>query len=128
MNLVSASDEENIRVSVFTAQSEEKKAVNQREQFSIFNRLMNAEVYVKRALGTHKAATLELTVEQGEKAKATMFKLPRQEQYGEGMKSLNAENVIPKSSKIFHFSLLLNEGELIMAKLRIGKSQWHFNI
>ena len=43
VNLVFASDEENIPSAVFNIQAEEKKAVVQWERFSNFNRLLNTE-------------------------------------------------------------------------------------
>ena len=64
--------------------------------------------YVQRALNKHKPATLVVSTEEREKAKATIFKLLQQEQFGEEMKSLKAENEIPKGSKILQFSPLLD--------------------
>ena len=75
VNLVFASDEENIPASVFATQTEEKKAVIQWERFSNFNRLVNAVAYVRRAMSKHKPATLIVSVEEREKAEATIFKL-----------------------------------------------------
>ena len=91
VNLVFASDEENITASVFATQTEEKKAVIQWERLSNFNRLMNAVAYLLRAISKHKPATLIVSVEEREKAKATIFKLLQQEQFSEEMKSLRAE-------------------------------------
>ena len=122
VNLVFASDEENIPASVFATQTEEKKAVIQWERFSNFNRLVNAVAYVRRAMSKHKPATLIVSVEEREKAKATIYKLLQQEQFSEEMKSLMAEKEIPKSSKILQFSPFLDEEGLIRAKGRIGKS------
>ena len=48
VNLIFASDEENIPSSVFMIQAEEKKAVIQWERFSNFNRLVNSMAYVHR--------------------------------------------------------------------------------
>ena len=123
MNLVFASDEENIPASVFATQTVEKKAVIQWERFSNFNRLVNAVAYVRRARSKHKPATLIVSVEEQEKAKATIFKLLQQEQFSEEMKSLRADKEIPKSSKILQFSPFLDEEGLIRAKGRIGKTQ-----
>ena len=108
-------------------QSEEKKAVIQWERFSNFNRLINTVAYVQRALNKHKKETLVASSEEREKAKATIFKLLQQEQFGEEMKSLKAEREIPKVSKILQFSPFLDEDGLIRAKGRIGKSQLDFN-
>ena len=87
VNLVFVSDEENIPASVFATQTEEKKAVIQWERFSNFNRLVNAVAYVLRAMSIHKPATLIVSIEEREKAKATICKLLQQEQFGEEMKS-----------------------------------------
>ena len=70
VNLVFASDEENIPASVFSTQTEEKKAVIQWERFSNFNRLVNAVAYVRRAMSKHKPATLIVSVEEREKSKS----------------------------------------------------------
>ena len=126
-NLVFASDEENIPASVFATQNEEKKNVIQWERFSNFNRLVNAVAYVPQAMSKHKPATFIVSVEEREKAKATIFKLLQQEQYSEEMKSLRAEKEIPKSSKILQFSPFLDEEGLIRDKGRIGKSQLDFD-
>ena len=127
VNLIFASDEENIPSSVFMIQAEEKKAVIQWERFSNFNRLVNTVAYVQRALNKHKPATLVVSIEEREKAKATIFKLLQREQFGEEMKSLKAEKEIPKVSKILQFFSFLDEEGLIRAKGRIGKSQLDFN-
>ena len=126
VNLIFASDEENMPSSVFIIQAEEKKAVIQWERFSNFNRLVNTVVYVQRALNKHQPATLVVSIEEREKAKATIFKL-LQEQFGEEMKPLKAEKEIPKVSKILQFSPFLDEEGLIRAKGRIDKSQLDFN-
>ena len=81
-------------------QAEEKKAVIQWERFSYFNRLVNTVAYVQRALNKHKTATLVVSIEERENAKATIFKLLQHEQFGEEMKSLKAEREVPKGSKI----------------------------
>ena len=127
VNLIFASEEENIPSSVFMIQAEEKKAVIQWERFSNFNRLVNTVAYVQRALNKHKSATLVVSIEEREKAKATIFKLLQREQFGEEMKSLKAEKEIPKVSKILQFFPFLDEEGLIRAKGRIGKSQLDFN-
>ena len=88
VNLTFASDEENIPSSVFMIQAEEKKAVIQWERFSNFNRLVNTVAYVQRASSKHKPATLVVSIEEREKAKAIIFKLLQREQFGEEMKSL----------------------------------------
>ena len=54
VNLIFASDEENIPSSVFMIQAEEEKAVVQWERFSSFNRLFNTVAYVHRALNKYK--------------------------------------------------------------------------
>ena len=77
-------------------------------------------------MNKHKPATLVISIEEREKAKATIFKLLQQEQFGEEMNSLKAEKEIPRGRKILQFSSFLNE-ELIRAKGRIGKSQLSFN-
>ena len=76
VNLIFASDEENIPSSVFMIQAEEKKSVIQWERYSNFNRLVNTVAYVRRALNKHKPATLVVNIEEREKAKARIFKLP----------------------------------------------------
>ena len=103
VNLIFAADEENIPSSVFMIQAEEKKAIIQWERFSNFNRLVNTVAYVRRASNKHKPATLVVSIEERGKAKATIFKLLQQEQFGEEMKSLKAEKEIPKVSKILQF-------------------------
>ena len=90
-------------------QTEEKKAVIQWEQFSNFNRLVNTVVYVRRAFSKYKPAKLVVSIEEREKAKATIFKLLQQEQFGEEMKSLKTEKEMAKSSKILQFSPFLDE-------------------
>ena len=124
VNLIFASDEENIPSSVFMIQAQEKKTVIQWERFSNFNRLVNTVAYVQRALNKHKPATLVVSIEEREKAKATIFKLLQQEQFGEEMKSLKAEKECQQNSTIIPF---LDEEGLIRAKGRIGKSQLDFN-
>ena len=62
-------------------------------------------------------------IEENEVAKATIFRLLQQEQFAEEMKSLKAENGIPKGSKILKFSSFIDQRGLIRAKGRIGKNQ-----
>ena len=112
VNLVFASDEENMPSSVFMIQAEEKKAVIQWERFSNFNRLVNTVAYVQRALNKDKPATFIVSIDERRKAKATIFKLLQQEQFGEEMKSLKAEKEIPRGSKILQFSPFLDEEKL----------------
>ena len=127
VNLIFASDEENIPSSGFMIQAEEKKAVFHWERFSNFNRLVKAVAYVQRALNKHKPATLVVSIEEREKAKATIFKLLQREMFGEEIKSLKAGKEIQKVGKIVQFSTFLDEEGLIRAKGRIGKSQLDFN-
>ena len=127
VNLIFASDEENIPSSVFMIQAEEKKAVIQWERFGNFDRLVNTVAYVQRALNKYKPVKLLVSVEEREKAKATIFKFLQQKQFGEEMNSLKAEKEIPNGSKILQFSPLIDEEGLIRAKGRIGKSQLDFN-
>ena len=108
-------------------QAEEKKAVIQWERFSNFNRLVNTVAYVQRALNKHKPAKLLVSIGEREKAKATIFKLLQQEQFGEKMKSLKAEKEIPKGSNSLLYSSFLDEEGLVRAKGRIGKSQLDFS-
>ena len=75
VNLIFASDEENIPPSAFMVQAEEKKAVIQWERFSNFNRLVNTVAYVRRAFSKYKPATFVVSIEEREKAKATIFKI-----------------------------------------------------
>ena len=82
--------------------------------------------YVQRALNKHKPATLVVSIEEREKAKATIFKLLQQEHFGEEMKSLKAEKEVPKGNKILQFSPFLDEEGLIRAKGRIGRSLLDF--
>ena len=104
VNLIFASDEKNIPSSVFMILAEEKKAVIQWERFSNFNRLVITVAYVRRAFSKYKSATLIVSIEEREKAKAAIFELLQQEQFGEEMESLKAEKEIPKGSKILQFS------------------------
>ena len=83
--------------------------------------------YVRRAFSKYKSATFIVSIEEREKAKAKIFKLLQQEQFGEKMKSLKAEKEIPKGSKILQFSTFLGEDGLIRAKGRRGKSQLDSN-
>ena len=99
VNLIFASDEENMPSSVFMIQAEEKKAVIQWERFSNFNRLVKTVAYVQRALNKRKPATLVVSIEEKEKTKATIFELLQQEQFGEEMKSLKAEKDIHKKQQ-----------------------------
>ena len=127
LNLIFASDEENTPSSVFMIQADEKKAVTQWERFSNFNRLVNTVAYVQRALNKRKLATIVVSIEEREKAKATIFKLLQHEEFGEEKKSLKAEKEIPKGSKILQFSPFLEEEGIIRAEGRIGNSQLDFN-
>ena len=127
VNLIFASDEDNIPSSVFMIQAEEKKAVIEWERFSNFSRLVNTVAYVQRALNQHKPATFVVSIEEKEKAKATIFKLLQQEQFGEEMKSRKAEMEIPKGSKTLQFSPFLDEEGFIQAEGRIGSSQLDFS-
>ena len=108
-------------------QAEEKKAVIQWGRLGNFNRLLNTVAYVLRELNKYKPATLVVSIDEREKAKATIFRLLQQEQFGEEMKSFNAEKEIPKSSKLLKFSPFLDEEGLIRDKGGIGKSQLDFN-
>ena len=47
--------------------------------------------YVQRAFKKHKPATKTLSVEEREGAQASIFRLLKQEQFAEEMKSLKAE-------------------------------------
>ena len=127
VNLIFASDEENIPSSVFMIQAEKEKAVIQWERFSNFNSLVNKVAYVQRALNKHKPAKLVVSIEEREKAKATIFKSLQRENFGEEMKSLKAEKEIPQGTRILQFSPFLDEEGLIRAKGRISKSQLDFN-
>ena len=62
-------------------QAEEKEAVIQWQRFSNFSRLVNTAAYVQRAMNKHKPATPVASIEEKEKAKATIFKLLQQEQF-----------------------------------------------
>ena len=128
VNLIVASDEENIPSSVFMTQADKKKAVIQWERFSNFNRIVNTMAYVRRAFSKYKPATLLVSIEEIEKAKASILKLLQREQFGEEMKSPKIEQEIPKSRKTLQFSPYLDEEGLIRAKSRVGKSQLGFNI
>ena len=88
---------------------------------------MNTIAYVYRALNKHKPATLVVSVEETEKANATIFKLLQQEQFVEEMKSLKAGKEFPRGSKTLQFSPFLDEEALIRAKGSIGKSQLDVN-
>ena len=83
--------------------------------------------YVRRAMSKHKPATPIVSIEEKEKAKATICKLLQPEQFGEERISLKAEKEIPKGSEILQFSPFIDEKGLIRAKGRIGKSQLDFN-
>ena len=66
---------------------------------------MNIVAYVQRALNKHKPATLVVSIEEREKAKAIIFNLLQQEQFDEEMKSLKAENKFPKAAKFYNSPL-----------------------
>ena len=51
---------------------------------------MNTVAYVQRALNKYKPVTLVVSIEEREKAKATIFKLLQQDQFREEMISLKA--------------------------------------
>ena len=121
VNLLFASDEDKKPSSVFMTQFEEKKAVIQWERFSSFSRLLKTMAYVPRAFSKYKPATLLVSVEEQEKAKAIIFKLLQREQFGEEMKSLKVEKEISKSSKNLQFSPFRDEEGIIRAKGRIEK-------
>ena len=127
VNLSFASDEEKIPASVYMIQAEERKAVVQWKRFSNFNRLLNTVAYELWALNQYKSATLVFSLEEREEAMAIIFKLQQREKFDEEMKSLKAENEIPKGNKILQFSPFLNEEWLTWAKRRIGKNQLDFN-
>ena len=124
VNLVFSSDEENIPSSVFMTQADEEEAVIQWERFSNFTRLVNTFAYVWRAFSKYNSATLLVSVDEKEKAKAIIFKLLQREQFGEEMTSRKVEKELPKSSKILQFSPFLFEEGLIRAKGRIGEVNW----
>ena len=79
--------------------------------------------YVQRALNKYIPGTFVVSIEEREKAKATIFKILQQAQFDEEMKSLKAENKIPKSCKFLQFSPFLDEEGLVGAKGIIGKIQ-----
>ena len=82
-----------------------KKLLLSGNDSEIFNRLVNTLAYVQRALNKDKPATFIVSIEEREKAKATIFKLLQQEQFGEEMKSLKPEKEIPKKAKSYHSPL-----------------------
>ena len=125
LNLTFASDEQNDEI-VFSAKVEEKKPMIQWERFSNCNRLVNTMAYKQRVFKKHKPATKTLSVQEREDAQASIFRLLQQEQFTEEMKSLKAENEIPKNSKILQFSPFIDQQGLIRAQGRIGKSQLNF--
>ena len=102
VNLVFASDEDNKPSSVFMKQVEEKKAIIQWERFSNFSRLVNTMAYVRPAFSKYKPATLLVSVEEKEKAKAIIFKLLQREQFAEEMKSLKVERKSQKAAKLYN--------------------------
>ena len=69
VNLIFASDEENIPSSVFMTQADQQKAVIQWERFSNVNKLVNTMAYVRRAFSKYKSAKLLVSVEEKEKQK-----------------------------------------------------------
>ena len=77
---------------------------------------MNTEAYVQQALRKYKPATLVISIEDREKAKATIFKLLQREQIGEEMKFVKNEKEIPKGSKILQFSPFQDEEDLFEPK------------
>ena len=127
VNLVFASDEENIPISVSMIQAEEKKTVIQCERFSNFNRLVITVAYVRRALNKYKPATLVVSIEERGEAKAIIFKLRQREEIEEEMKSLKAEKEIPKNNKILQFDPFLDKEGPIQANGRIDKIKLDFN-
>ena len=123
-NLISASDEENIPSSVFMTQSGKQKAVIRWEGFSDFNRLVNKMAYIQRALSKYKPAKFVVGVKYRQSGKTIKFRLLRQEQFGEDMKSLKAGRQISKSSKVLHYSPFFDEVGLFRGKCVKGKVDW----
>ena len=120
LNSTFASDEQNDEM-VFSAKVEEKKPMIQWDRYSSFNRLVNTMACVQRVFIKHKLVTKKLSVEEGEDAQASIFRLLQREQFAEEMKSLKAEKEIPKNSKILQFSPFIDQPGLIRAQGRIGK-------
>ena len=102
VNLIFASDEDNIPSSAFMIQAEEKNAVIQWERYSNFNTLVNTVAYVQRALSKHKPPTLVVSIEEREKAKAIIFKLLQQEQFGKEMNLSKLKRKIQKAAKSYN--------------------------
>ena len=110
VNLIFASDGENIPSSVFMIQAEERKAVIKWKQFSIFRELVNTVTCVQRALSKYKPATLVVDFYEKQTAEVIIFKLL---QIGEEMKSLKAEKEIPKCSQIIKLSHFIDEEQFV---------------
>ena len=126
VNLTFASDEQN-EILIFSAKVEEKKPMLLWEQFSNFNRLVNIMAYVQRVFKKHKPATKTLSVQERAGAQACFFRLLKQQQFAEEMKSLTTEKEIPKNSKILQFSAFIDQQVIIRAQGRISKSQLIFD-
>ena len=93
MNIIFASDKENFYFysSVFIIKAEEMNAFIKWKRFSNINRLVITVANVQRALSRYKPATPVVSVEDREKAKAIVFRLLQQKQFGEEIKSLKVE-------------------------------------
>ena len=99
LTLIFASVKVNVPSSVFMINADDKNWLFSRND-SVTLTDLNTVAYVQRALSKYKPAKLVVSIEESEKAKAIIFKFLHQEQFGEKMKSLKAENKIPKGSKI----------------------------
>ena len=64
---------------------------------------------MQEELSKNKLATLSISVEESEKAKAIIFKLLWREKFDEAMKYLKAEKESPKSSEILQLPLILTK-------------------
>ena len=72
--------------------------------------------FVQRALSKTKPATKIIGIEEKENTKATIFKLLKQDQFAEEMKSLKAEKEIPRNSKILQFFPFIDKRGLFVPK------------
>ena len=122
LTLTFASNKRNKQMA-FISTTEEKKAIFQMEQFSVFNLPVNTMAYVKRALAKRNQQKRKLESRNKKMQKLKSFKFPQQEQFANEIKSLKVEKEIPKISRNSQSSTFIDKKGFNIAKGSIGKSQ-----
>ena len=124
VNLVFASDEDNIPSSVFMTQADEKEAVIQWERFSNFNRLVNTMAYVWRAFSKYKPATLLVSVEKKEKAKQSSSIYYSENSLVKRYNLSNLKRKSQKAEKYYNSHLSWLRKDLFVPKAEEVKINW----